>query len=143
MHICKTYQRIIYAKLIGVLFKMSVSFVHMLTSFVSIYTKFTSILNNMLVSFVYIDAKLTSIFNNTLVSFWIKKMNKSNNDHVGPIIYAILSFYSLFSYASRIASKKMCPINTSLYFVCLVSEFNGAFIVFHFIFNYKMRLILM
>ena len=50
-----------------------------------------------------------------LVSFWIKKkLNKSNNDYVGPIILAFLSFCSLFPYTSRIASQKMRPPNIFL-----------------------------
>ena len=43
------------------------------------------------------------------------KLNKSNNDHVRPIIQAFLSFCSLFPYASRIASKKICRPNIFLY----------------------------
>ena len=41
-------------------------------------------------------------------------MNKSNNDHMGSIIQAFLSFCLLFLYASCIASKKMRPSVTSL-----------------------------
>ena len=84
----------------------------MLVSFVKKKKKLTSIFN--------IYAKLTDVLLKMLVIFWIKKnVNKNNNDYVGSIIQAFLSFCLLFSYASRILSKKMRPPNIFQFLMAL------------------------